>query len=171
MKTPRGRGEAVLYLDYDGVLHPEDVWWHPARGPYIRTPSGHTLFENAELLEDVLLPYPEVRLVLSTTWVRRYGLHQTAKHLRPSLRERVIGATFHSRMDRDVFIACPRGVQVWQDVLRRKPRAWIAVDDDHLDWPAWCSDKLVASHEVLGIREPGVLQALKGKLRTLGAFS
>jgi hypothetical protein len=30
---PRWRGGIVLYLDFDGVLHPEEVWRYPGIGP------------------------------------------------------------------------------------------------------------------------------------------
>lgn len=167
MRTPRGRGEAVLYLDFDGVLHPEEVWWHPARGPYLSPNSRHRLFEHAALLEEVLLPYPDLLLVLSTSWVRRYGMYGAAKRLLPSLRSRVIGATFHSEMHEDRFVATPRGVQVLQDVLRRKPASWLAVDDDYVDWPRDWLENFVRTDEVLGISEPSVLETLKNKLRQL----
>ena len=141
MKPPGGRNGLILYLDFDGVLHHENVLWHPRLGAYLSAPEGYTLFQHALLLEQLLEPYPEVRIVLSTSWVRRYGCSRTAKNLRPSLRARVIGATFHSRMEKEPFLAAPRGMQVWSDVLRRKPRDWLALDDDYLHWPAWCRDK------------------------------
>lgn len=34
MSLPVGRGELILYLDFDGVLHHENVLWHPRKGPY-----------------------------------------------------------------------------------------------------------------------------------------
>ncbi len=30
-KPPKGAGALVLYLDFDGVLHHENVLWHPKR--------------------------------------------------------------------------------------------------------------------------------------------
>ncbi|WP_434666218.1 hypothetical protein P5W99_31475 [Paraburkholderia sp. A3BS-1L] len=35
---PRVRGGVALYLDFDGILHPEDVWRRPGYGPYVATP-------------------------------------------------------------------------------------------------------------------------------------
>ena len=164
MKVPAGRGKLILYLDYDGVLHHENVLWHPKIGAYLSAPEGYVLFQHAELLDSLLEPYPDVRIVLSTSWVRSYGCDKAAKNLRPALRSRVIGATFHSRMDKQAFADAPRGLQVWSDVLRRQPRDWLAVDDDFHGWPAWCLDKYVRTHEHQGIREPNVLKELKQKL-------
>jgi len=48
LKTLRGLEGTVLYLDFDGVLHHEDVWWLPRRGAYIR-PPGFKLFALGQL--------------------------------------------------------------------------------------------------------------------------
>jgi hypothetical protein len=163
MKTPRGYGQPVLYLDYDGVLHHEDVHWHPRKGAYMH-PTGFTLFEHAELLNNLLRPYPHLLIVLSTSWVRQYGCHGAAKRLPAGLRERVIGSTFHSRMNEMEFAEKPRGVQVWEDSLRRLPSQWFAIDDTAFDWPHWCRECLVHTDERLGISEPGAVEKIQAHL-------
>lgn len=161
----KGEGCLILYLDFDGVLHHENVLWHPRIGAYLSAPDGYVLFQHAALLEEILAPHPDVQIVLSTSWVRRYGCTKAAKNLRPALRSRVIGATFHSRMNEDEFAAAPRGMQVWSDVLRRKPRDWLALDDDWLHWPKWCLDKFVRTHEHEGLSDPAVASEFGVKLR------
>ena len=163
----RGTGELVLYLDYDGVLHHENCLWHPKIGAYLSAPEGYVLFQHAELLERMLAPYPEVQIVLSTSWVRRYGCTKAAKQLRPALRARVIGATFHSKMNELEFAEKPRGMQIWEDVLKRKPRAWLALDDDWLDWPECCSDKYVKTHLSEGLADPAVQEIFATKLQEM----
>lgn len=163
----KGEGGLVLYLDFDGVLHHENVLWHPRIGVYLSAPDGYVLFQHAELLEEILAPHPHVQIVLSTSWVRRYGCTKAAKNLRPALRSRVIGATFHSRINEDEFAAAPRGMQVWSDVLRRKPRDWLALDDDWLHWPKWCLDKFVRTHEHEGLSDPAVASEFGVKLREM----
>lgn len=163
---PRRTGGHLLFLDFDGVLHPESVYLLHKRGPILLNEPGHRLFEHCILLEQVLEPYPDVRIVLSTSWVRRYrgSVRRVSRRLTPGLQARVVGATYHSAMDREEFAAAPRGMQVWSDVLRRKPVAWLALDDDWLHWPAWCRDCLVRTDPILGISEPSVLDELKTKL-------
>ncbi len=170
-KPPKGAGALVLYFDFDGVLHHENVLWHPKRGPYIGAQPHYKLFQHAQLLEGLLSPYPEVKIVLSTTWARTYGFHRAAKMLPAGLRDRVIGATFHTGMFIDEFLAGSRGMQVWGDVVRRKPRDWIALDDDHVDWPKWCQDNYIQTHEHEGISEPAVLARIKEGLARLGTTS
>jgi hypothetical protein len=166
---PTRKGGRVLYLDFDGVLHPEDVWRRPGWGPYVATPPGHRVFEHADLLLELLRPYPDIRIVLSTSWVRVLGsVRKVARRLPPELRSRVIGATWHSSMSADGFQEMPRGIQVWSDVRRRLPEAWLALDDDDAGWPAECRDHLVHTDAVLGISAPSVLAYLKEKLTLMG---
>jgi hypothetical protein len=172
-KAPRrGQGALVLYLDYDGVLHHENCLWHPRRGPYLKAPPGHTLFQHAPLLSELLEPYPTIKIVLSTSWVRQYGFTGTAKKLPTALSERCIGATWHSknRFLEHEWASAPRGMQIWGDVVRRHPRAWLAIDDDYLGWPRWAmDDNYVRTDEVDGISHPAVLKLLKEKLAWLAA--
>ncbi len=164
--VPRCTGGRVLYVDFDGVLHPESVYLLHRRGPQLLDAPGHVLFEHCGLLEEVLLPYADLRIVLSTSWVRCYrgSVRRVSRRLTAWLQARVLGATYHSAMDPVEFATAPRGMQIWSDVLRRKPTDWLALDDDYLHWPTWCRDRLVCTDPLLGISEPAVLADLKAKL-------
>ena len=132
----------VCYLDFDGVLHHDAVFKSRRRGIYIDTKAapGRTLFEWAGHLEQALEPYPDVKLVLSTTWVRVLGFSKTRSLLPLGLAHRVIGATFHAQAHGQAgnylseFEAMPRGEQVWSDVTRRMPKQWFAIDDAVDEW-------------------------------------
>jgi hypothetical protein len=165
---PRIRGGQVLYCDFDAVFHPQSVYVKPRVGPFLWNAPGHRLFEHVRLLESTLAPYPNVQIVLSTSWVRRYrgSIARVTRQFTPELRARVIGATFHSAMDSATFAAVPRGMQIWSDVLRRRPNSWLAIDDDDEGWPGWCRDRLVRTDEMLGISEPSVLAELQSKLES-----
>ena len=169
MGALRGRGELVLYLDYDGVLHHEDVRWHPRRGVYLNAPPCFTLFQHAPLLEALLEPYPDVRIVLSTSWVRAIGYSRAVKRLPPGLQTRVIGATYHSKMHERAFAMLPRGVQVLDDVERRAPKDWLALDDDGSGWAKEHEHRLVLTDERLGLGAPSAADALSSKLRARNA--
>lgn len=163
----KGRNGAVLYLDFDGVLHPEAVYWRPQRGAYLDdslAAAGHRLFEHAELLIELLAPYPNVSIVLSTSWARQYRFSRAASRLPPNLRQRAIGATFHSRMDKVLFDGLSRGRQVLSDVERRQPATWLAIDDTDEGWGN-ARGNVVISHTRHGIAEPSVLQALRDSLQ------
>lgn len=167
VKHRRGHGAVLLYLDFDGVMHPDDVWWHHNLGPYLRSPAGHALFENSHVLGELLDAFPEVRVVLSTSWVPQYGLAYATKQLPPELRQRVIGATFHPRMDRMAFDAIPRWLQVYQDAQKRRPSGWVAIDDSIDDWPREQQRRLVTVNTVAGLAEPAVVAELSKRLAAM----
>lgn len=157
--VPRyGQGMSILYLDFDGVLHTQDCYEVPRQGPYVNPP--HRLFEHEGVLVNCLAQHPDVRIVLSTSWVRVKGFSYTLKRLGPSLRSRVIGATYHSSMDARSFSHMPRGLQILQDVVRRQPAWWIALDDDGLDWPIAYARHLVATDGDLGLSKAGTVTEL-----------
>jgi hypothetical protein len=62
---------AVCYLDFDGVLNSDAVYKVRGRGIVVRDSE---LFEWAHFLEEALVPYPHLRIVLSTSWVRELRL-------------------------------------------------------------------------------------------------
>lgn len=158
------RGEQLVYLDLDGVAHPSAVYRHPKRGIYLDPHlhrGGHALFENLPLLANALLPYPQVRVVLSTSWVPNVGLGKTLERLPSELRSRVIGATFDPHcMRRADWDAVPRGYQILGDVERRRPAHWVALDDDDDEWPPEHRLRLVKTDEVLGLRRDGAVEEL-----------
>lgn len=157
----------VLYLDYDGVLHTEEVYFHPRRGVRITTP-GRTLFEWMSVLDALMAPHPDVKIILSTSWVRIRNFNFAKKQLSARLQAQVIGATYHRRhMEKEVFAALPRGEQIVRDVYRRGPAAWFAVDDDALHWPQWCRDNLIKTHGATGISDPHIQHAIKTMLERL----
>jgi len=115
---PRPASPPVLYLDFDGVLHREDVYRHPKRGIYLGLKGArHALFEHAGLLEELLQPYPDVGIVLWTSWVRVLSFSKARCRLPVALSERVVGATFHSSMTMRRFKASAAGpgVEVQKD--------------------------------------------------------
>jgi hypothetical protein len=165
-RSIKGYGRNVLYLDYDGVLHNEDVRWQPRLGVYMH-PPGYKLFEHAALLDELLLPFQDLDIVLSTSWVRKFGCYKCSKKLPPGLRRRVIGATFHSQMDRGEFASKPRGQQVYEDTLRRRPASWFAIDDVDEGWPAETSGHVVVTDATLGISSPEAMRSIRSNLQRM----
>lgn len=154
-----GRGEKVLYLEFDGVLHDQRVVWHSKTGAFTGT-AGHTLFEHAPALEALLNEFPKVLIVLSTAWPIRLGFDRAARCLPPGLRWRVVGCTFHSKMNVTKFKALAHGQQVTDDILRRRPLEWCAIASDHVGWPDDLRSHVVVSDPILGLGAPGALDAV-----------
>ena len=157
----------VLYLDFDGILHPADVRvsreepLHPcvyARGQ----PTDEPLFQYMSLLELLLAPYPELKIVLATSWVRALGYEFALKQLSPALQERVIGAT--------TFQAPTRFDSIDIDAESRGLTRWLALDDDVCGWPEERRHLVVApTNPVLALAQPGVAAELATMLEALCA--
>jgi hypothetical protein len=118
------------------------------------------------ILEELFAPYPDLKIVLSTTaWVRELGFKEAKLELAPSLADRVIGATsLHPKIVKMEFDTMPRGMQIWSDVERRKPPQWFALDDDDFGWPAWCKENLIQTTDKLGLSDPAVQERVRRKL-------
>lgn len=119
----------MLLLDYDNVLHPCDAF--RTHGGIRAADPDAKLFQFAPLLEQMLLPFPELRIVLSTSWVEVLGFTRARDRLPlTSLRDRVVGATYHSRDPVAPFWGrTTRGAQVRRYVERHHLQDWVAIDD------------------------------------------
>lgn len=166
----RHASHGLLYLDFDGVLHPADVHWSPQRGVFLGDRAqGHSLFEHAQLLAELLEDFPAVRLVLSTSWVPVRGLAATVACLPSALQARVVGATYDSKlMLHEAWASVARGYQVLEDVERRRPAHWVAIDDDDKDWPTEHRHRLVKTDAQWGLSQAGAIEELRAHFATWG---
>ena len=167
MKTKLTPDTHVLYLDFDTVLHPGEVFRTMKRGIHLRGRPGHKLFESAPILTALLDPHPDVRIILSTSWVRTVGFNESKERLPMELQRRVAGATWHSEMRQDEWKALTRYQQIQAHATRHELTRWIAIDDDDMGWPDVARDRLVRCHGDLGLSNPKTQQELAEKLKLL----
>ena len=66
----------TLFLDFDGVLHPDEVY--RVGGRIVLRVDGFSLFEWSSILDELLAPYPGTQIVLSTSWVRILGFDEAS---------------------------------------------------------------------------------------------
>jgi hypothetical protein len=161
----------TLMLDFDGVLHPSEIYRDPKTGRIylaegVYDDGTHQLFEHAELLVDLIEKSGvEVQIILSTSWVRVLRSYlKTKRKLPQGLQKLVTGATWHSAMEgeigaRDIY-AGPVGFkyltryqQILQYVARHKipDSDWIAIDDDDHRWGEKHRGNLVHTDETEGL--------------------
>lgn len=167
--NPPGFGQRILYLDFDGVLHPADVYAEPGSPPVLSaaaSAAGHALFEHAETLAAILEPFPAVQIVLATSWARGFGHTFASSKLPEAVRARVCGAVFDAERHGRGFASMPRGYQVLDDVKHRRPSDWVALDDEAKDWPEEHIHRLINTDPVMGLGHLDVQRNLQRWLRT-----
>lgn len=155
----------ILYLDYDGVLHPDNVrlvqyGYGEPRMPEMVEP-GFTLFCWAHVLERILMevdPQARVQIVLSTSWVNHFG-EFAAEYLPAELKNRVVGIIKHSQL--------PRGELIAMHAEQNGFECWIAIDDDDLDWPEDHRHRLVRCDPMHGLSAQRVVDELRIALKEL----
>ena len=125
------------------------------------------------MADRLLENYPEVRIVLSTSWARELSYRRARGFLPPDLQQRVIGATWHSRMgvtDHGDFRA--RHVNTWWDQATRYQQirryadkaqlvSWLAVDDAPEGWAAVDHHRLIQTNAKQGLSDPSVVARLQ----------
>lgn len=166
---------AVCYLDYDGVVHPDEVYRRPGRGVVMESP-GRMLFEWAPVLVEALEPFPDLRVVLSTSWVRELGYDKARGYLPRALANRVIGATFHRREHghtadlRLLWTQSGRAQQILRDVRRRGVQRWFAVDDAVEEFDENQARWLVPCDSRTGLSAPEAQRALRDMLKRVHSY-
>ncbi|MHB8914867.1 MAG: HAD domain-containing protein [Thiobacillus sp.] len=157
----------VLFLDFDGVLHPDSVYQRSngAIEMYsMLADEGHALFEYCGYLIDILKRYPHIHLNLSTSWVRVLRSVDKAKgYLPPALADKVLGAVWHPGEPAS-WASLSRYEQIIRFVRRYHLTRWVAIDDDAKGWPSNQSHRLVRTNRHTGLSDPSVRDDLDKKL-------
>lgn len=161
----------TLFLDYDGCLHADDVYL--VDGVPVMRRAGCQIFEYANLLAELLEPFPQVEIVLSTSWVAKLSFVRARLYLPAALRQRVVGSTYEfrsnngDRFDLAEWLQLSRFDQVMRYVRARNLQSWLALDDDNNYWPECFEQQLVCPIPKLGLGEARVQEELSDKLRKL----
>jgi hypothetical protein len=162
----------TLYLDFDGVLHPADVRVTAAEPlrprVYNGGPTDHPLFEHAELLERILAPFTDVKIILSTSWVRGLGYEFALQQLPEALRQRVIGTIWQGELLKHPPRTRYNAIQT--DAAARGLDRWLALDDDQEGWPEEQRYRVIApNNSWQGLSQPGRCEELTEALALLCA--
>ena len=125
----------VLFLDFDGVLHP--------------TTHGSALLSQLPLLESALEGC-DYTMVISSSWRFHLEMEDLKKHFSSSVRDKIVGVT------EDAYIgAYARFHEINAYVLQHGIVNWRALDDSYWEFPQGCSqlircnpNKGLTPHEV-----------------------
>jgi len=148
----------TLFLDFDGVLHPPGT--HSSID-YLRTRDAR-LFIWLPTLSQILAPYPEVQIIVSSDW-RTTNDDEDLRQILGPLGPRFAGIT-------DGFSEESRVAEILELVEMRGLTRWVALDDHPSVRVAsetdarflWCSPER-------GISDPQVQRALQARLSVSAA--
>ena len=134
----------ILFLDYDGVLHPD---------PCV---EAKRLFENAKRLTNVLDRFPEVGVVLSTSWRNVRPDEELLDPLPDRLRQRILGRTPKFSDCSAVAARIPyrrhAECEQWLQTHHMSECAWWALDD-RPDWFSPYCENLLECNSRVGFDE------------------
>lgn len=118
----------TLFLDFDGTLHAGHALIDGEN--QVSLDSGRPLFEFAPLLVSMLAPYPEVEIVLTTSWLRTLSLDEVVAYLQPELAHRVVATTkdIKPRLG-DLRSGTDRTAAIASYAYDKGLRNWLAIDD------------------------------------------
>lgn len=107
----------ILFLDIDGVLHPDP-------------PQPDQRLRSLPRLIEVLRDFPAVEVVISSLWRERLSLDELRELFPIDLRERVIGVTpIAQRIDGWLPARREGEILDWLEASGRGDEPWFALDD------------------------------------------
>ncbi len=109
----------ILFLDFDGVLHPDP-------------PQPDQRFRSLPRLVSVLRDHLEVEIVISSMWREQLSLDEIRSFFPADIAARIIGTTPLTPRVEGYAPARREGEIVdWLEQAGRSEEPWIAIDDQH----------------------------------------
>jgi hypothetical protein len=131
----------ILFLDFDGVLHPEG--------------EDHILNGGADFcflprLEALLREFPHVSIVISSSWREQLLYETLLKPFSVDIRARILGATPHSGFGLPSPYRKREGdILAWLQLHDAVDEPWVALDDAYWQFDR-CKDHLVVCGSFTG---------------------
>lgn len=141
----------TLYLDFDGVLHPDEVYRHKDGTIFIKNVPGMeaSLFMWADELAQ-RIANRDIQVVLATSWVKVLGFQRAMARLPERIAITVAGSTYHSSQRQD-WEHYTRYQQIQQHATRHRIQTWLALDNDVKEWAQGAQHHLCACDDITGI--------------------
>lgn len=136
----------ILFLDFDGVLH-----------PCYGSPDG--AFCYLERLEDVLRDFPAVRVVLTTSWREKTPIDYLVGNFSPDVRGRIIGGTPVIIQNEPPYRPYVRHEEI-KAYLKDRPAERYVILDDKAEWFPESETNLIVCNDGFFDEEEAQLRAV-----------
>ncbi len=111
----------ILFLDFDGVLHPDPCYDQGKQFCFLKR------------LECVLLEFPDVEIVISSTWRENRSIEMLRGFFIPEIQQRIVGVTpnWHDHEELFDVIGYRRQTEIeaWIRAYGKPWLNWVAIDD------------------------------------------
>lgn len=119
----------LLFLDFDGVLHPTTV-------------PDEQLFCRVPLLQEALEGHA-CEIVISSSWRHYYTQQELLSHFPPPMRQRIVGFTGEVHVGK-----LPRYQEIQNYLMNNGNPSWRALDDSFIEFPKQCPELLLCDPNV-----------------------
>ncbi len=130
----------ILFLDFDGVLHPI-------------ANIGRDKFMHVPRLESVLRDFPDVQVVISSMW-RSDGIDACRSHFSDDIAKRIIGGTpwtdtLAYAPDSEFILGVVRHTEIMMWIEQNAYIGpWVALDDSWREFPDPCHQLIKCRPEI-----------------------
>ena len=144
--------KVVIFLEFDGVLHSMPSW-------------EHEVFEHMPVLADVLRQFPELEIVISSSWREHHRLDALREFFPEDIQHLVVGVTpILSRGDTSIPAERQREIEAWLQAFRPAGPPWVAIDDWAEGFEPNCQS-LLLTHSKRGFQASDA-EMLKAMIKT-----
>jgi hypothetical protein len=156
----------ILYLNFDGVLHPDQVFYEKGYMPSLLTPRHYAL-EHAELLASALEGFGEVAIVLNTWWTFYLGFDACKDLLPATLAARVSDSTMRHI---GTYGTMPsRREEAELHIARQRFRPWMILDHNHAQYRRDFQPNLLLLDPCEGLGSRAAQRRIERRLSLLNA--
>lgn len=141
----------ILFLDFDGVLHPA-VDGEPT--------SAGEVFVHLPRFESVMREFPGVDIVISSSWRTQIPMPKILARFSPDIAARIVGST--PNLDAAPLARRENEILAWLAATGRGDEPWLALDDASWQFSVHL-DRLVACTWYIGLDEKAAA-GLRGSL-------
>jgi hypothetical protein len=123
----------ILFLDFDGVLHP----FHRPTGPFTLLPD----------FERVMRDFSNVDIVISSAWREVHTLDELRELFSPDIQERIIDVTpVFSASDKPYLREAE--ITFWLRTAGREVEPWVAIDDTEWFFSPGCRNLILVDTHI-----------------------
>ncbi|MBO2985838.1 HAD domain-containing protein [Burkholderia pseudomallei] len=152
----------LIYLNFDGVLHPNHLQYRYRHSPELLWPS-HTAFEYAPALENAFEDCPDATVVLNTWWTYYLTVEACLQLLPASIRPRVVGTTLVGGIREEPL---PNRVREAERHIGVPTNELLVLDNSSARYGESLLPQLLLVNEETGLSCPSAMRALKKRLHS-----